>query len=120
MAYATQLRNAICSLVAGQSNNGYIRIYQGATKLAELRFGSPAFGSPTNGVVVSNAITADTSADATGVADIFRVFQSDGTTEILNGSCGDMASSAQMKMDSVSVSQNQTIALTSFTYTAPS
>ena len=56
--------------------------------LAELRFGATAFGASLAGVATANAITADSSANATGTATWFRVFKSDGTTALWDGSVG--------------------------------
>ena len=68
--------DAVCPLL----NNGYLRIYDGTqpatantavstqTLLAELRWNATAFGAASNGVATANAITSDTSADATGTA----------------------------------------------------
>jgi hypothetical protein len=39
-------------------------------------------------VITANLITADSSADAEGVASFFRAFQSNGTTVIFQGTAG--------------------------------
>src|SRR5512137_222737 len=81
-------------------NNGYLRIYDGTQAatadtavgaqvlLAELRFSATAFASYTNGVATANAITADSSANATGTATWFRALGSDGTTVVYDGNVG--------------------------------
>lgn len=84
-------------------NTGYIRIYSGTkptnpdtalagnTLLAELRFGATAFGAAAGTTTVTktaNAITQDSSADATGTATFFRAFKSDGTTAVIDGTVG--------------------------------
>ena len=115
--------DAVCPLL----NNGYLRIYSGTqpatadtaistqTLLAELRFGSTAFGASSNGVATANAITSDTSADNTGTAAWFRALKSDGTTAVLDGSVG--TSSADLVLNSVSISAGAAVSITSFTYT---
>ena len=85
------------------ANTGWLRIYDGTQPanadtavstqniLAELRFGATAFGASVAGVATANAITADSSANATGTATWFRVFKSDGTTALWDGSVGTAA-----------------------------
>jgi hypothetical protein len=81
--------------------NAYIRIYTGTqpanpaaaatgTLLAELRGNATAFGTVTagTGTVTLSATVADTSADAAGTAGWFRVFKSNGTTAVIDGSAG--------------------------------
>jgi hypothetical protein len=94
------------TLLAGLStalNGGFVRIYNGTeptsataalsgnTLLAQLTFAATAFGSPTtsgsNRVITANLITADSSADAEGVASFFRAVQSNGTV-IFQGTAG--------------------------------
>jgi hypothetical protein len=115
--------DAVCPLL----NSGYLRIYSGTqpatadtalsgnTLLAELRFSSTAFGSASNGVATANSITADSSADNTGTATWFRALKSDGTTTVLDGSIG--TSSADLVLNSTSISAGAQVSVTSFTYT---
>jgi len=115
--------DAVCPLL----NNGYLRIYDGTqpatantavstqTLLAELRWNGTAFGAASNGVATANAITSDTSADATGTASWFRALKSDGTTAVFDGSVG--TSSADLILNSVSISAGSTVSVSSFTYT---
>ena len=84
------MANALISSAAG----GKLRFYSGTrpagpgtalsgnTLLAELTLGSPAFPSAVNGVLTSNAITQDASADASGTCTFARLFASDGTTAL--------------------------------------
>src|SRR4051812_39464332 len=93
-AAANAAADAVCALL----NNGYLRLYSGTQAadadtaigaqvlLAELRFNATAFGSAVAGVATANAITADSSADATGTATWFRALKSDGTTVVFDGS----------------------------------
>ena len=115
--------DAVCPLL----NNGYLRLYTDPkpsdantaistqTLLAELRFNTTAFGASSNGVATANAITADSSADNTGTATWFRALKSDGTTAVLDGSVG--TSSADLILNSVSISAGAQVSVTSFTYT---
>ena len=111
------------------ANTGYIRIYDGAQPatadtavstqvlLAELRFGSTAFGASVAGVATANAITQDSSADATGTAAWFRVLKSDGTSTLWDGSVG--TSSADLVLTTTSIVANAAVAISSMTYTHP-
>jgi hypothetical protein len=115
--------DAVCTLL----NSGYLRIYSGTqpatadtglsgnTLLAELRFGSTAFGAAANGVATANSITADSSADNTGTATWFRALKSDGTSTVFDGSVG--TSSADLVLNSVAISSGAQVSVTSFTYT---
>jgi hypothetical protein len=114
--------NALASLLDG----GYLRIYDGTqpadantsvttqNKLAELRFGSPAFGAAVGGLLTSNAITSDPDAAATGDASWFRCFESDGTTVVLDGSVG--VGGCNLNLNSVSIQQHGLISISGFTH----
>jgi len=116
--------------VGALMNSGKLRIYQSSgtpptnaddaingTLLAELTMGATAFGSPTNGVVTANAITADSSADNTGTADYFRVWNSAGTTCYLQGTAG-IGASYDLNMNNNSIQSGANVSVTAFTYTA--
>lgn len=119
--------NAAADAVCVLANTGYLRIYDGAQPtnadtavgaqvlLAELRFGSTAFGAAVAGVATANAITQDSSADASGTATWFRVLKSDGTTVLWDGSVG--TSGANLNLNSAAISQGAAVSVTSFTYT---
>lgn len=110
-------------------NNGYLRIYDGAQPtdadtaigaqvlLAELRFAATGIATSVNGVLTANAITSDSSANATGTAAWYRCFQSDGTTVICDGSVG--TSGANLNMNSVAIQSGAEVAVSSFTHTIP-
>lgn len=112
-------------------NSGYIQIRTGAqpavdgaltgTLLATLTFGATAFGasSASGGTVTAtaNAITSDSSADATGTAGYYALLQSDGTTVFGTGEIG--TSGADMNLNSTSISAGATVACSAFTVTQP-
>lgn len=120
---ANAAADATCTLL----NTGYLRIYttaqatnantalSGQTLLAELRFGATAFGSAVAGVATANAITSDTTADATGTAVWFRALKSDGTTVVFDGSVG--TSGANLNLNSVAIQAGAQVDVTAFTYT---
>ena len=127
MANATV--NDEAAALAALAENGYIRIYDGSrpatantaigsqVKLAELRFGAPAFGAPVNGVITANAITPDISADATGTASWFRVLEDDGTTPLWDGEAG--TAGADLILNSVAIGAGSQVSITSLVHTVP-
>lgn len=62
-----------------------------------------------------NAITQDSSANATGTAAFFRIYKSDGTTVILQGSVG--TSGQDLNLNTLSIVSGGPVAVTSFTIT---
>ena len=94
--------DAIVDLIDVGAGDGVLRIYQSTgtppdpdavtglgTLLAELTMNATAFGAAsddgTKATATANAITADTSANASGTADYFRISDVAGTV-ILQGS----------------------------------
>lgn len=123
------LRNAMADAGAALFNSGYIRIYNGTrpadpsvaistqTLLAELRFGATAFGSSSTGTATANAITSDSSADATGTATWARLLKSDGTTALEDVEVG--TSGANINLNTTSIVAAASVAITSLTFAAP-
>lgn len=107
---------------------GYIEVRTGSqpatvdtaatgTLLATLTLSNPAFGNATTAspsVATANAITSDTSADATGTAGWFRAYNSGGTAKI-DGSVTATGGGGDMTFDTVSFIAGGTVALTSWT-----
>lgn len=118
--------NAQGDALARLLDNGYLRIYDGSqpatadtavstqTLLAELRFNATSAPATSGGLITFNAITSDSSANATGTAAWFRCLKSDGTTVVMDGSVG--TSSANMVIASTSISSGQTVSCSSFTH----
>jgi hypothetical protein len=98
--FSTVAVNAQADAIGNALNTGYIRIYDGAQPenadvavtdqvlLAELRFGADAFPLAVEGAILSNAITADASANASGTASWCRILASNGTTVWFDGTVG--------------------------------
>jgi hypothetical protein len=127
---STVARNAAANAVVDLADDGYIRIYDGTQAanpqtaigsqvlLAELRFGTPAFGAAATGTATAEAITADASANNTCTATWFRVLQSDGTTVLWDGTVS--TSGADLNLASgTSITSGDNIAIDSMTYTQP-
>jgi hypothetical protein len=119
--------NLAVDAMCGQLNTGYIRIYDSTQAadadtavgaqvlLAELRFGATAFAAGALGVATANAITADSSANATGTATWFRVLKSDGTTVVYDGSVG--TATANLILNTVSIVTGASVSITALTLT---
>jgi len=139
MATNTRLSNAaakaacdaVVDLIDGGATAGYVEIRTGAqpadpdtaatgTLLATLTCSDPAFGAAADGapggVATANAVTDDSSADATGTAGWFRVYDSNAVA-IFDGECG--TSGADMNFNSVEISSGAAVSITSWTYTHP-
>jgi hypothetical protein len=120
--------NAEADAVCVLANSGFLRLYDGTQAatadtalgaqvlLAELTFGNPAFGAASAGVATANAITQDSSANATGTCTWFRVVKSDTTTVLFDGSVG--TSAANLNLNSVAISSGAAVQVTSLTFTA--
>jgi hypothetical protein len=115
--------------IGDQSDNGYLRIYDGTIPtnadtaigaqvlLAELRWNATAFPSATNGVITAAALTADSSANATGTASWFRSLKSDGTTVLCDGTVS--TSGADCNLNTVSIVSGANVSISSATFTMP-
>jgi hypothetical protein len=128
---STAARNAACDaivdLIDGGAGAGTIKIRtstqptnvgdaENGTLLGSLTFSDPAFGSAATGVATANAITSDTSADASGTATHFRIFDSNSAI-IADGTCG--LGSGDLSFDNNVIVAGGTIAISSFVVTHP-
>jgi hypothetical protein len=119
--------NAACDAMAALCNSGKLRIYTGSqpadgdtaigavTLLAELTMNATAFGAAVAGVATAAAITGDTSADATGTAAWFRVWKSDGTSPVFDGSVG--TSGADCNLNTTALVAGAAVTVTALTLT---
>lgn len=125
----TSARNAAVDAIATLLNSGTIAIRSGSpptnvadansgTLLGTLTFGNPAFGSGSTGVATANAITSDTSADASADAGHFRLISS-GAVTIAQGTAGEAADTPDLVFDEKSIVAGGTIAISSMTLTMP-
>lgn len=130
---STAAAKAACDAVVDSldgASPGYIEIRTGSqpatvataatgTLLGTLPLSNPAFGNATTAspsVATANAITSDTSADASGTAGWFRAYTSGGTG-VIDGSVG--TSGADLNLDTTTVVAGGTIAVTSWTVSMP-
>lgn len=87
------------------------------TKLATLTFTYPgAFGAAAAGVATAATITGDTSADATGTADVFRITTSTPTT-MFEGTVGIAAEDIVFNSDAFVIGDQ--VDVTDMTITMP-
>lgn len=127
--FSDEAVNIQADALATALDSGILRIYDGSQPatvdtaistqnvLAELTLGSPAFGSAAAGVITAEAITGDSSADATGTAAWYRAFKSDGTSAMHDGSVG--TSGANLNFNSVAFVALAPVNVTSFAITIP-
>lgn len=119
--------NAQADALASLLDNGYLRIYDGTQPtnantavssqvlLAELRINATTEQSITNGLIVFNPITQDSSANASGTATWFRILGSNGTTVYFDGTVG--TSGADLTLATTTISAGAIVGITSFAYT---
>lgn len=125
LAFSTAARNAMLdAITTAVGGSALLRFYDGSrpatggtatTLLAELTCNATFAPSASGGVLTLNAITSDTSADATGTATWFRIVTSGGTF-CVDGNVG--TSGSDLNMNTVSFVSGATVAVSSFTITA--
>ena len=86
----------------------------GNTLLFECTLGSPAFGSPSAGLATANAITQDSSANASGTATWFRIVTS-ASAFVIDGSVS--TSGSDLNLTTTTIVATQPVSVTSFTIT---
>lgn len=121
----TNLRNArLDAITTFVGASGKLRIYSGSrpatggsitTLLAELTLNATFAPAASGGVLTLNAITGDTTADATGTATWGRVFKSDGTTICFDCSVG--TSGTDIILNTASIVAGAAVTVTSATIT---
>jgi hypothetical protein len=127
VAYNTTLRNnrmaEVRDFIDAGAGAGLWRIYDGSrpatcgtatTLLAELTCSDPSAGAPSGGVLTFSAITADSSANATGTATWFRIVDSTGTC-CVDGNVG--TSGSDLNLNSTSISSGQEVSITAASIT---
>lgn len=129
MKVSAARRNAQLDNFCAACNSGLLRIYSGTppatadaslsgnTLLAELTMNATAFGSASSGSATANAITADSSADATGTAAFARLYASDGTTCLAQLTVG--TSGAELNLSTLSIVSGVNVSVTSMVLTQP-
>lgn len=121
----TTLRNArLDAITTFIGASGKLRIYSGTrpatggaitTLLAELTCNATFAPAASGGVLTLNAITSDSSADATGTATWGRFFKSDGTTIVMDCSVG--TSGTDVILNTAAIVSGAVVACSSATIT---
>ena len=120
--------NAAANAIATLANAGKLEIFSGTQAanantapdgsnhlLATLTMAATAFpGGATGGVLTAGTITSGT-AIYSATATWFRLYESDGTTSLCDGSCG--TGNANLIMNSVAIVSGATVAVSAFTLT---
>jgi hypothetical protein len=87
------------------------------TVLATLTLPADWMAAASAGAKAKSGTWSDTSADATGTAAHFRVYESTGTTCGIQGTITATSGGGDMELDNTSISSGQTVTITSFTLT---
>ncbi|MNN02453.1 hypothetical protein D3C81_1151140 [compost metagenome] len=124
---STALRNSrLDAITTAAGASAKLRLYTGTrpatgaaitsqTLLAELTCGATFAPAASGGVLTLNAITGDSSADASGTATWARLLKSDGTTHVLDMDVG--TSGSDLNMNSNVISAGAAVSITSATLT---
>ena len=124
LAYSTTVRNGMLDFITSTIGaSGLLRIYDGTrpasggaatTLLAQLTFNATFAPASASGVLTCNAITQDSSADATGTATWFRATTSGGTF-VIDGNVG--TSGSDLNLTTTSIVITQPVSVSSFVIT---
>lgn len=122
---AATLRDAMLDAITTRAGaSALLRIYDGTrpatggaatTLLAELTCNATFAPAAVDGVLTLNAITQDSTANATGTATWFRIVQSGGANHVMDGNVG--TSGSDLNLTTTSIVINQPVSVTSFVIT---
>lgn len=108
--------NTLLNGLATLHDSGYIRVFDSTgTELAELTFGATAFAAASGGEIIANAITSESSATA-GTADSVTVYASDSTSVLLEGTVGNLDSTADFRFSSLTIGGGDQVRVPSSSY----
>lgn len=127
LKYAVLAKNAKLDALATYAGaSAKLRIYSGTkptnpdtaisgTLLVELVCNATAFaGAASGGVLTANAISNGTAA-GTGTATHFRLWKTNGTTPVLDGTVG--TATSDLILDNTSINTGQVVSVSAFTVT---
>lgn len=122
---SSALRNSrLDAITTAAGASALLRIYDGTrpatggtatTLLAELTCNATFAPAASGATLTLNAITADSSANATGTATWGRIVKSDGTTHVLDCSVG--TSGADINLNTTSIVTGASVSVTSAVFT---
>lgn len=111
-------RSAAADAIVDLLDGGNILFRTAASAaVAEVTFGTPAFGAASTGVATANAITPDTNTVAGTIAN-FQV-RTAADAVIFEGSVTATGDGGDMTLTSLTFANGETLSLSSFTYTQP-
>jgi hypothetical protein len=132
---ANAMLDAINAVINGGAGLGIINIYTTpmpatcaaaptGTLLGTCVFGATPFQAAASNSINANAITDDTSADTTGVAFYYRVYDANGTdatkgTCHFQGTAGEAADTTNLTLDDKNIVVGGTISITDYDITLP-
>lgn len=125
LAFSAAVRNSMLdAITTAAGGSALLSIYDGSrpatggaatTLLAQLTCNATFAPGASGGVLTLNAITTDSSANATGTASWFRITTS-GATHIVDGNVG--TSGSDLNLNTLSIVSGGPVAVSSFTITA--
>lgn len=123
--YSTATLNGFLDTINTRLGAGaLVRIYDGTkptnadtalgaqVKLAELPMSATPFAAASSRSITANAITTDTSADATGTAS-WATFVTSGGTRVMDVTAGNSGDSPDLVLDNKSIQSGADVAITS-------
>lgn len=113
----TVATSATVKIYSGTAPVSVATALAGNTLLSTLACSATFAPAAASGVLTLNAITNDPAAAATGTATFFRIYKSDGTTAVVQGTCG--TSGADLNLNTTSIVAAGIVSISSFTLTAP-
>jgi hypothetical protein len=128
LKYKTELRNAKLDAIETYIGTApVLRIFTGTaptnvtdadsgTKLVDVSLPSDWLAAASGGSkAIAGGPWSETSAEGTGTAGYFRIYQTGGTVCCLQGSCG--MGTGDLQLDNTSITTGQTVNVTAFTIT---
>ena len=132
MEISTEGQNSAGTGLTDLLDNGFIEIRTGSspgvnssatgTLLATLNLSATAFATWSSGSGSANAISDDTSADATGTAGYFRAYKNGvtpGNAGTIDGTVSATGGGGELQLNSTSVTAGATVEITSWSITMP-
>lgn len=123
LVHTPAVRNVLANAAVDAIDNGTIApngklifMTSGDVEVATLDFANPAFGDAVAGSASSNAIVTDSAATG-GVIALFKAVDRDGV-EVYRGNVTVTGGSGDIQLSSLTIAPNDSVAVSSLTYTA--